>query len=185
MIATIDQDTTQSMKAGLEALRRDYKTLRTGKVNPAVLDNITIDYYGTETQLSKVATVLTPDATTITISPWEKNLLKDIEQAISGANIGVSPNNNGETITLFFPPMTVEQRHESAKSAKAMTDHAKVSIRNARKHANDIIKKAHKEKAITEDESKQRQDEIQKMTDKFNTKADEIFKAKESEILKV
>jgi ribosome recycling factor len=185
MIETIHQDTANAMIAGLDALKRDYKTLRTGKVNPAILDNVSIDYYGTDTQLSKVATILSTDATTITISPWEKNLLKDIEHAISTANIGVNPNNNGESITLFFPPMTVEQRHESAKGAKTMTDHAKVSIRNSRKHANDMIKKAFKNKDITEDESKQKQDEIQKLTDKYNTKAEEIFKTKEAEILKV
>ncbi|RLA74889.1 MAG: ribosome recycling factor [Epsilonproteobacteria bacterium] len=185
MITTLNQDTITTMQAGIEALKRDYKTLRTGKVNPAILDNITVDYYGTDTELSKVATIIANDATTITISPWEKNLLKDIEQAISTANIGVNPNNNGESVVLYFPPMTVEQRHLSAKSAKAMTDHAKVSIRNNRKHANDIIKQALKDKNITEDDSKQKQEDIQKLTDKFNTKADEIFNTKEAEILKV
>jgi ribosome recycling factor len=185
MLNEIYTQTKQSMDKSLQSLKKDYQTLRTGKVQVSILDNITIDYYGTQTALSQVATILSPDATTINISPWEKNLLGDIEQAINGANIGVTPNNNGETIQLFFPPMTVEQRQESAKGAKAMTDNAKVSMRNIRKNANDKIKKLLKDKEITEDESKKAQDEIQKITDTYVTKADAIFKEKEAEILKV
>ncbi|OPX27734.1 MAG: ribosome recycling factor [Campylobacteraceae bacterium 4484_166] len=185
MLDDIYDDTKQHMDGSIEALKREYRSLRTGKVEPSVLDNITIDYYGTDTKLSQVATILSSDATTINISPWEKNLLKDIEQAISAGNIGVTPNNNGESIQLFFPPMTVEQRHISAKEAKAMTDGAKVSIRNIRKHSNDMIKKLLKDKDITEDESKKAHDEIQKITDSYSHKVDEMLKTKETEILKV
>lgn len=185
MITEIYKETKASMDKSLEALRRDYGTLRTGKVNPAILDNITIDYYGTQTALSQVATILSPDATTINISPWEKNLVGEIEKAISTANIGVNPNNNGESVQLFFPPMTVDQRKESAKGAKSMTDNAKVAIRNIRKHANDKIKKLNKDKEINDDENKSAQDEIQKITDTYVVKADDTFKAKETEILKV
>jgi len=183
------QDIYENMKEGmeksLEALKRDYQTLRTGKVQTSILDNITIDYYGTQTALSQVATILSPDATTINITPWEKHLVGDIEKAIAAANIGVNPNNNGEAVQLFFPPMTVEQREISAKGAKTMTDNAKVAIRNIRKHANDKIKKLEKDKELTKDESKSAQDEVQKITDKYVAKADEILKAKEAEILKV
>ncbi len=185
MVHEIFDNTKEAMDGALEALKRDYGTLRTGKVNPAILDNITIDYYGTQTALAQVATILAPDATTISISPWEKNLVGNIEQAIAAANIGVNPNNNGESVQLFFPPMTVEQRQESAKGAKGMTDNAKVSIRNIRKNANDKIKKLAKDKEITEDESKSAQDEVQKITDTYVTKSDDIFKTKEAEILKV
>ncbi len=185
MVNEIFDNTKEAMDGALEALKRDYGTLRTGKVNPAILDNITIDYYGTQTALGQVATILAPDATTINISPWEKHLVGDIEQAIAAANIGVNPNNNGESVQLFFPPMTVEQRQESAKGAKGMTDNAKVSIRNIRKNANDKIKKLAKDKEITEDESKSAQDEIQKITDTYVAKSDDIFKTKEAEILKV
>jgi len=185
MLNKIYDETKENMDKSLEALRRDYGTLRTGKVNPAILDNITIDYYGTQTALSQVATILSPDATTINISPWEKNLVKDIEQAIAAANIGVNPNNNGESVQLFFPPMTVDQRKESAKGAKGMTDNAKVAIRNIRKSANDKIKKLKANKEINEDESKGAQAKIQKITDSYVAKADDIFKAKETEILKV
>jgi len=185
MLNSIYDETKEGMDKSLEALKRDYGTLRTGKVNPAILDNITIDYYGTQTALSQVATILSPDATTINISPWEKNLVKEIEAAISQANIGVNPNNNGESVQLFFPPMTVEQRKESAKGAKGMTDNAKVAMRNIRKTANDKIKRLEKDKEITEDESKAGQDEVQKITDNYSLTADTTFKTKEAEILKV
>ena len=185
MLNEIYSETKEKMDNAIDALKRDYKTLRTGKVNTAILDGVKIDYYGTMTELNQVGSVLSPDATTIVINPWEKNLLGLIEKAIQNANIGVNPNNDGEQIKLFFPPMTVEQRKESAKQAKGMTDDAKVAIRNVRKHANDKVKNLHKEKEITDDENKKAQDEIQKITDSYVSKADETFKAKEAEILKV
>ncbi len=185
MINEIYEETKEHMEKSLEALKRDYTTLRTGKVQTSILDNITIDYYGTPTILNQVATVLAPDGTTINITPWEKNLVGDIEKAIQEANIGVNPNNNGESVQLFFPPMTQEQRKESVKGAKTMTDNAKVAIRNVRKHSNDKIKKLLKDKEITEDESKKAQDEVQKITDGYVVKADDMFKAKDAEIMKI
>jgi len=179
------KETKENMEKSLEALKRDYQTLRTGKVQPSILDNITVDYYGTQTALAQVASILVPDATTINISPWEKHLVGEIEKAISAANIGVNPNNNGESVQLFFPPMTQDQRKESVKGAKVMTDNAKVAIRNIRKTANDKIKKLLKDKEITEDDSKRAQDEIQKITDSYVAKADELFKAKDIEIMKI
>lgn len=169
----------------LEALKRDFSTLRTGKVNINILDHILVDYYGSQMPLNQVATVLASDATTITITPWEKPMLKVIESAIAAANIGVNPNNDGECVKLFFPPMTVEQRGENAKKAKAMGEKAKVSIRNIRKDANDEVKKLEKDKAISEDEAKKGYDEVQKITDNYISKIDEAVKAKEAELLKV
>ncbi|MGP2656955.1 ribosome recycling factor [Malaciobacter sp. WC5094] len=185
MLEEIYAETTEHMQKSIEALKRDYKTLRTGKVNTAILDGISIDYYGTPTPLNQVGSVTATDATTIVINPWEKNLLTDVEKAIQNANIGVNPNNDGDVIKLFFPPMTVEQRQETAKQAKGMTDNAKVAIRNIRKNSNDKVKVLHKDKEITDDESKKAQDEIQKITDSFVVKADETLKAKEQEILTV
>jgi ribosome recycling factor len=185
MINEIYEETKQSMDKSLEALRKDYTTLRTGKVQISILDNITIDYYGTQTALSQVATVLAPDGTTISITPWEKNLVGAIEKSINEANIGVNPNNNGESVQLFFPPMTQDQRKESVKGAKTMTDNAKVAIRNIRKNANDKIKKLLKDKEITEDDNKKSLDEIQKITDGYVAKADDMFKTKDSEIMKI
>jgi ribosome recycling factor len=169
----------------LEALKRDFTTLRSGKVSTAIVDHVKVDYYGTPTPLNQIGSVLATDATTITISPWEKNLLHEVEKAIQSANIGVNPNNDGEVIKLFFPPMTVEQRQESAKQAKAMGEKAKVSIRNVRKDANNKIKHLEKEKEITEDESKRAHDEVQKITDAAIKKVDEMVKEKEAELLKV
>ena len=185
MLEEIYEETKDHMEKSTEALKRDYKTLRTGKVNTAILDGISIDYYGTPTPLNQIGSVTATDATTIVINPWEKNLLSNVEKAIQNANIGVNPNNDGDLIKLFFPPMTVEQRQETAKQAKGMTDNAKVAIRNIRKNSNDKVKHLHKDKEITEDESKRAQDEIQKITDNFVAKADETLKAKEQEILTV
>jgi ribosome recycling factor len=185
MINEIYANCEEKMNGSLEHMQRDFKTLRTGKVLVSVLDNIKIDYYGTPTPLDQVGSVLATDATTIVVNPWEKNLLPDIETAIAAANIGVNPNNDGDQIKLFFPPMTVEQRQESVKKMKSMGENAKVSVRNDRRDANDKIKKLEKEKEITVDESKAAQDNIQKITDKYITKIDSILKEKEAEILKV
>lgn len=169
----------------IDALKRDFTTLRTGKVSTNILDHIVVDYYSTPTPLNQVATVLTTDATTICITPWEKSMLKTIEGAIAGANIGVNPNNDGECIKLFFPPMTTEQREENAKKAKAMGEKAKVSIRNIRKDANDSVKKLEKDKSLPEDEIKKGFDEVQKITDEFIEKIDKLVKDKEEELLKI
>ncbi len=185
MVNEIFEHTKENMQKGIDALKRDFSTLRTGKVTTGIVDNIKIDYYGTMTALNQVGSVIATDATTISITPWEKTLLPVIEKAIQEANIGVNPNNDGDFIKLFFPPMTSEQRQEIVKQAKGMVEHAKVSIRNVRKDGNDKIKKLEKDKEISEDESKKAQDQIQKITDEYIAKVDETFKAKEADILKV
>ena len=185
MVNEIFDTCENKMQGSIEHMQKEFKTLRTGKVSTAVLDNIKIDYYGTPTPLDQVGSVIATDATTIVVNPWEKNLLGDIESAIAAANIGVNPNNDGEQIKLFFPPMTMEQRQETVKQMKAMGEKAKVSVRNDRRDANDKIKKLEKDKEITQDESKSAQENIQKLTDKYIAKIDEILKEKEAEILKV
>ncbi len=185
MLEEVYAQTKDHMEKSIEALKKDYKSLRTGKVNTNILDGVRVDYYGTPTELSQVGSVLATDATTITINPWEKNLLGTIEKAIMVANIGVNPNNDGQVIKLFFPPMTVEQRQNTAKQAKSMTDNAKVTIRNIRQNSNTKVKNLLKDKLITEDDSKRAQDEIQKITDSYVLKADDTLKAKEKEILTV
>lgn len=185
MLDEIYSQCEEKMQKSIEHMQKEFKTLRTGKVTTAVLDGVKIDYYGTPTPLDQVGSVLAADATTIVVNPWEKPLLDDIESAILKANVGATPNNDGDQIKLFFPPMTVEQRQESVKQMKAMGESAKVSVRNDRKHANDQIKKLEKEKEITTDESKSAQDNIQKLTDKYSGNIDQILKDKEAEILKV
>ncbi|PHS30343.1 MAG: ribosome recycling factor [Sulfurovum sp.] len=185
MLNEIFEQTSENMDKSIEALKRDFSTLRTGKVTTGIVDNIKVDYYGTMTALTQVGNVIATDATTISITPWEKTLLPVIEKAIQEANIGVNPNNDGDFIKLFFPPMTSDQRTEIVKQAKGMVEHAKVSIRNVRKDGNDKIKKLEKDKEISEDESKKSQDQIQKLTDEHITKVDEALKTKEAAILKV
>jgi len=185
MLNEIFEHTKENMQKSIEALKRDFSSLRTGKVTTGIVDNIKVDYYGTMTALNQVGSVIATDATTISITPWEKTLLPVIEKAIREANIGVNPNNDGDFIKLFFPPMTSEQRQGIVKQAKGMAEHAKIAVRNVRKDGNDKIKKLEKDKELSEDESKKAQEQIQKITDEFIAKVDETFKAKEADILKV
>lgn len=185
MLDEIYSECEMDMEGAIEHMQNQFKTLRTGKVTTQILDGVKVDYYGAPTPLAQVATVLATDATTITISPWEKPLLGDIETAIAKANIGVNPNNDGEQVKLFFPPMTVEQRQETVKQMKKMGEDAKVAIRNDRRKANDKVKKLEKDKEITEDDSKSGQENVQKITDKMVVKVEEVLKKKEQEILTV
>ncbi len=185
MLDEIFSQTEKKMQSAIEHMHKEFKTVRTGKVTTSILDGIKIDYYGTPTPLDQVGSVIATDATTIVINPWEKNLLGDIESAIQRANIGVNPNNDGDQIKLFFPPMTVEQREEAVKQMKAIGEKAKVAIRNDRRAANDKIKKLEKDKEITQDESKSAQERVQKLTDKYIGEVDSILKEKEAEVMKV
>ena len=185
MLNEIYNQTQEQMTRSIDALKRDFSTLRTGKVSTNIVDNIKVDYYGTPTALNQVGSVIVTDATTISITPWEKTMLAPIEKAIQGANIGINPNNDGDFIKLFFPPMTSEQRQEIVKQAKQMAEKAKIAIRNVRKDGNDKIKKLEKSKDISEDESKKGQAEIQKITDKNISEIESILSAKEADILKV
>jgi len=185
MINEIFNECETQMQSSVEHMQREFKTLRTGKVTTSVLDGVKIDYYGTLTPLDQIGSVIATDATTIVINPWEKNLLSTVETAIAAANIGVNPNNDGDVIKLFFPPMTVEQRQDTVKKMKGMGEKAKVSVRNDRRDSNDKIKKLEKDKEITQDESKSAQDNIQKITDKYIANIDTILKDKEADILTV
>jgi ribosome recycling factor len=185
MLEEIYETAREHMDKSIEVMKRDFATLRTGKVTTAIVDNIKVDYYGTPTPINQVGSVIAQDATTIVINPWEKNMLGEIERAIQEANIGVNPNNDGDFIKLFFPPMTTEQRQEIVKQAKAMAENARVAIRNVRKESNNKIKKLEKEKELSEDEAKKALDEIQKITDEHIAKVDELLKKKEADILKV
>ena len=185
MLSDIYSKQKSQCEKSIEALKKDFTTIRTGKVSINILDHITVDYYGSQTPLNQVATILASDASTLSISPWEKTMLKSIESALAAANIGVNPNNDGESIKLFFPPMTKEQREENAKQARAMGEKAKVSIRNVRKDTNDAVKRLEKDKALSEDEAKKAYDEVQKLTDSYVAKIDDTVKAKEAELLKL
>ncbi len=185
MLEEVYQFCEEKMQGSIEHMLSEFRTLRTGRVTTKILDNIRVESYGSMVPLEQAASVLTTDATTITISPWEKSMLSVIEKAIQKADIGVNPNNNGTDIKLFFPPMTVEQRQETAKKAKGMAEDAKVGVRNDRKKANDKIKVLEKDKLITQDESKSAQDKVQKITDKYIAKIEDTLKTKEQDILTV
>jgi len=185
MLNAIYDDAREHMDKSIDSMKREFSTLRTGKVTTAVVDHVKVDYYGTPTPINQVGNVIAMDATTISITPWEKSLLGSIEKAIQEANIGVNPNNDGDFIKLFFPPMTVEQRHEIVKHAKSMSEKAKVAIRNIRKDGNDKVKKLEKEKEISEDDMKRGLDQVQKITDEYIKKIDDVLAAKEADILKV
>ena len=185
MLNEVYDHTKEQMSKSIDSLKRDFSTLRTGKVSTNIVDNIRVDYYGTPTALNQVGSVIVSDATTISITPWEKGLLGTIEKAIQQANIGVNPNNDGDFIKLFFPAMTSEQRVEIVKQAKGMSEKAKVAIRNIRKDGNDKVKKLEKAKDISEDESKKGQDKVQKITDSSIAEIEKTLSTKEVDILKV
>lgn len=185
MLQNIYASTKDGMQKCTQALQRDFTTLRSAKVNISILDNVKVDYYGTPTSLSQVSSVIASDASTIIITPWEKNLIKNIEKSLQEANLGVNPTSNSENIKLFFPPMTTDQRKEIAKQARAMGEKIKIAIRNVRQDSNNTLKKLEKDKSITTDESKKGIEEIQKITDEHIKKVDSLTKAKEDEVLKI
>ncbi len=174
----------KKMNGAVEYLDDTLSRYRAGKANPKVLDGIRVEYYGSMMPLSNVANISTPDARTIAIVPWEKPMFKVVEKAILDSNIGITPENNGEVIRLNFPPLTEERRRQLVKDAKGEAESAKVSVRNARREAIDGLKKAVKE-GMPEDVGKDAEDKAQKLHDKYLKKIDEVFAAKEKEILTV
>ena len=171
----------ESMDAAIKHLEKQFINIRAGKASPAMLGSVMVDYYGSQTPLSQVANVNTPDGRTITVQPWEKNMLQEIERGIMYANLGFNPMNNGDTIIINVPPLTEERRRDLAKQAKSEVEDAKISIRTARKDANDDIKKSD----ISEDLEKNAEADVQKITDSYVLKADALFEVKEKEIMTV
>ena len=175
-------DTTkESMELAIKHLEKEMLNIRAGKANPIMLSSVKVEYYGTPTPLSQVANINTPDGRTLAVQPWEKAMLAEIEKAILVANLGFNPMNNGESIIINIPALTEERRKDLAKLAKAEAENAKISIRSARKDANNEIKKSDS----SEDVQKNFEIDIQTLTDQYNAKADEIFNLKEKEILTV
>ena len=174
-----------SMQKALEATKSAFNTIRTGRASASLLDRINVDYYGSPTPLKSLANISTPDATTITVQPYDPGSLSLIEKSISMSDIGLVPNNDGSVIRLNIPPLTSERRKEFAKMASSLAEDGKVSVRNVRRDAIDDVRKQEKSSDISEDESRDLQDEIQKLTDKYTKKIDEAYKAKEKDILTV
>jgi len=175
----------EKMKKALDALRREFITLRAGRATPALLDKITVDYYGTPTPISQVANIAVPEPRMITIQAWEKTMLAQIEKSILKSDLGITPNSDGVIIRLNIPQLTQQRRTELVKVVHKKAEENRIVIRNVRRDANDAIKKLEKEKSISEDESKKAQEDMQKLTDKFIKEVDSIMASKEKEIMEV
>ena len=173
--------TKEAMENAIKHLEKEYVNIRAGKASPAMLGSVMVEYYGSQTPLSQVANVNTPDGRTISVQPWEKSMLQEIERAIMVANLGFNPMNNGESIIINVPVLTEERRRDLSKQAKAEAEHAKVSVRNARKEALHEIKKLD----VSEDVVSNAEIDIQEMTDKYVKKSDDVFHIKEKEIMTV
>ena len=173
------------MKDAVRFLEEDLKTYRVGKANPAIFNGVTVDYYGSPTPLTQVASITTPDAKTLALQPWEKNLIPKIEKAIMDANLGLTPQNNGEIIRCTVPALTEERRKDLIKKAKTAGENAKIVVRNARRDGVDLLKKAQKNDGMSEDTEKEAEADVQKLTDKFVKTIDDVIAAKEKEILTV
>ena len=173
------------MQDTVDFLEEDLKTYRVGKANPSILNNVSVNYYGTDTPVSQVASISVPDARTLMVQPWERSLIPAIEKAIMAANLGFTPQNNGEIIRCPIPPLTEERRKDLIKKAKAAGEGAKVAVRNIRREGVDALKKAEKASEFSEDVRKEGEDEVQKVTDAKVKAIDVLVSAKEKEILTV
>ncbi|GIO96351.1 ribosome recycling factor [Paenibacillus sp. FSL W8-0187] len=184
MPQSVKKNAEERMEKAILSLKRDLATLRAGRAAPALLDRITVEYYGAPTPLNQLANISTPDSRTLMIQPWDKSSLADIEKAIMKSDVGLTPANDGNQIRLVVPALTEERRTELVKMTKKFGEEAKVAIRNIRRDANDDIKKLEKTD-ISEDESRRHQEDIQKATDKFIAEVDKVLVAKEKEIMEV
>jgi ribosome recycling factor len=176
-------ETSQRMQKTLDTLKKDLSRIRTGRASPALLDGLTVDYYGSPMPINQVANISIPDARMVVVQPWEKSMLSPIEKAIQAAGLGLNPQSDGNMLRLPIPPLSEERRAELFKNCKRTGEENKVAIRNVRRDANEKLKKAEKDKEMTQDEGKKAGEEIQKLTDGFIKKVDEILVAKEKEIM--
>ena len=185
MLNDIMKDAKDNMDKALDGLKKGLATIRTGRANPSMLDNVRVDYYGTATPLNQVANVTAQDARLLLIKPFEKRILKDIEKAIIEANLGFNPSSDGDFIRVPMPPLSTERRKEYVKLSKTKGEDAKVAIRNVRRDANEMIKEATKEGSITQDDEKRGLKVVQETTDACVKKVDDLLAAKEKEIMEV
>ena len=180
-----NNDIEANMRKSVEAAQRNFNTIRTGRANPTLLDRITVDYYGAETPLKSLATISTPDSQTISIQPFDLGALNLIEKSIATSDLGFTPNNDGKIIRINVPPLTEDRRKEFCKIASKYAEEGKVSLRNIRREAIEKIKKLEKAGELSEDQSRDQQEDIQKLTDKFIVEIENHLNDKETDILKV
>ena len=179
------KDYTHKMERTLEHLNEDFDAVRAGRANPKVLDRLTVEYYGSETPLNGVATISTPDARTLVITPWDTKLLKDICKSIQSSDLGINPQNDGRVIRLVFPQLTEERRKDLTKQVKKYAEDAKVAMRNIRRDGMDHVKKLKKNSEITEDDQKKAEKDLQDLLDKYIKKVDAALAAKEKELMSI
>ena len=185
MFDKVKSELNAQMLRSIEGFQKQSAKLRTGRAQPSVLDNIVVDYYGTPTPLKQVAQVSTPEARLLQIQPFDKSMIPKIEKAILGANIGLTPGNDGNFVRIPFPALTEDKRKEIVKDVKKIGEETKVAIRNIRRDQNELVKKAEKSRDISEDQLKKYQDEIQNITDEYIKKVDKLISAKEAEVMTV
>ncbi|BCL83348.1 ribosome-recycling factor [Ktedonobacteria bacterium brp13] len=185
MTADLLEDAERRMHKAIEALKHDLNSIRAGRASTALLERITVEYYGTPTPINQVASVTAPDARLLVIQPWDKKLLVDIEKAIQKSDLGINPNNDGQMIRLVIPPMSEERRRDLVKALHKKLDEHKVAVRNIRRDVQDKLRDREKKKEVSEDELKRSQERLQKLTDKSVEEMDKVGKSKELEILEV
>jgi ribosome recycling factor len=179
------KDTTARMERSIEAFRKELGKIRTGRASFSLLDGVKVDYYGTPTPLQQVGTLSVPESRLITITPWDSKMIGPIEKAIQGSGLGLNPASDGKIVRIPIPPLTEERRKELAKLVRKMTEEARVAVRNVRRESIEKLKEREKKKELSEDDVKRGQDRVQKETDAFIRKIDDILKAKEQEIMEV
>ncbi len=185
MIDEIIEDAADRMQKSVNALEDAFKKIRTGRAHPSLLDSIMVSYYGSDTPLNQLANVNVEEGRSLIISPWEKNIIGDIEKAIMKSDLGLNPSNNGDTIRVPMPPLTEETRKEYTKQARNESENARVAIRNIRRDANSDFKDLEKEKEISEDEQRRAEENIQKLTDQFVAAIEAAYQVKEADLLSI
>ncbi|WP_044642681.1 ribosome recycling factor [Risungbinella massiliensis] len=185
MVNNVKQQAQEKMQKAIQALKRDLLTLRAGRANPAILEKVQVEYYGSEVPINQVANISVPDPRTLLIQPWDKSSLGDIERAILKSELGLTPNNDGNVIRISIPALTEQRRNELVKLARKMGEDAKVAIRNVRRDANDELKKLEKNGEVPEDLARRSVDDVQKVTDNSIKETDQVVASKEEEIMEI
>lgn len=184
-LESIQQETSTRMDKTVESLKRDFSRVRTGRASPSLLEGVTVDYYGSPMPINQVANVSVPEARMLVIQPWEKTMIGPIEKAIQSSDLGLNPQNDGNLIRLPIPALSEERRKELVKTSKKMSEDAKIAVRNIRRDSNEKLKKAEKDKDVTQDMQKKGMEDIQKLTDDYIANIDELLSLKEKEIMEV
>jgi ribosome recycling factor len=185
MLEEVYEEVERKMERSIEALRKDLSRIRTGRASLALLDGISVDYYGTATALNQMATLAVPESRLITIQPWDKTQIGPIEKAIQRSDLGLTPTNDGTLIRLSVPPLTADRRKELVKQVKKVGEESKIALRNVRRDGNDMLKSLEKDKLVSEDDWRRGQDQVQKITDRYIAQIDEILQSKEHEVMEV